>query len=523
MFDASKDLKNTWQSVQHKNGQKIPGEEINMTTLDLMLNWMSSIHGHFMRYDKVGGYPRICCIGTRGDVLKTEDKRKKVVEQLESYYKDKQYFQLIEKTLIIDNTTSGEGENEDPNLSVMRNILCQFTCNKLMVKTPVSWILFRKVIQLFDANIIHLDKACDIGVDCKIPRDDVPKTLLFYHDLGVVLFFSHIEGLREKVIIKPKWFVETLGEVFTLDKGDASGEIRQMWDLLHAKGILLEKLYMSIWEECETAGLKPEAIINLLVSLHLAVECTNIKGIPQLFFNQHMKKYFLPAVLKSFKNDSNCFTCLVTFVKKYFLLPILKSFKENSSKAPKDYFLRASPLHITFSTKFIPPGFFTRFVTSFASQLLCQLTFDNGIYRDRVIFTYGEPPIDRIILIDLHSAMQIDVLRYDEEDNANLPIDDVCQNLLTVLEVCVNQVYSVLTVSKDFFDKSFQPVSISWEFKYVCKECPEKTDRHYLVVNYIKSSNIRVRCEKKPAFRSPTAEEAVWFKGRIKHEQVCNT
>ena len=501
MFDASKDLENRWQSVQHKNGQKIPGEEINMTTLDLMLNWMSSIHGHLMRYDKFGGcckYPRICCIGTHGDVLKTEDKRKKVVEQLESYYKDKEYFQLIDKTLIIDNTTSGEGENEDPNLSVMRNILCQFTCNKLMVKTPVSWILFRKVIQLFDANIIHLDKACDIGVDCKIPHDDVPKTLLFYHDLGVVLFFPHIEGLSDKVIIKPKWFVETLGKVFTLDVGDATGEIRKMWDLLHAKGILLEPLYMSIWKECETADLKPEAIINLLVSLHLAVECTNVKCIPEQFFNRPMKNYFLPAVLKSFKEDS--------------------------SKAPKDYFLRASPLHITFSTKFVPPGFFTRFVTSFASQPLCELMFDDGIYRDHVIFTYGgEQAIDRIILIDLHSAIQIDVLRYDKEDNAKLPINDVCQNLLTVLEVCVKQVYDVLTVSKDFLDKSFQPVSISWEFKYVCKECPEKTDRHYLVVNYINSSNIRVRCERKWAFRSPTAEEAVWFKGRIKHEQVCNT
>ena len=146
MFDASKDFMDRWQSVQDKNGQKIPGEEMNVTTLNLMLNWMSSIHGHLMRYNKVGGcceYPRICCIGTHGDVLKTE-KRKEVAKKLESYFKDKEYYQLIDKTLIVDNTTSGKRKNEDPNLSVMRNILCQFTYNKLMVKTPVSWILFRK-------------------------------------------------------------------------------------------------------------------------------------------------------------------------------------------------------------------------------------------------------------------------------------------------------------------------------------------------------------------------------------------
>ena len=443
---------------------------------------------------------------------------------MESYYKDKEYFQLIDKTLIIDNTTSGKGENQDPNLLKIRNILCRFTHDKLMVKTPVSWILFRKVIQLFDANIICLDEACDIGVDCKSPRDDVPKTLLFYHDLGVVLFYPHIEGLNDKVIIKPKWFVETIGKVFTLDQRAANGETRQMWELLHDKGILLEPLYVSIWKECETADLKPKAIIELLVSLHLAVECTNVKCIPEQFFNRPMKKYFLPATLKSFKKDSkNCFTRFVMLLKKYFLWAMLRSSKIDSSEAPKDYFLRASPLHITFRTNFVPPGFFTRFVTSFASQPLCQLMFDNGIYRDRVIFTYGMPPTDCIILTDLHFAIQIDVLRYAEEDQGVRSIGAVCHNLLNDLTVCGDQIDHICTVSNDFLHESFQSVSISREFKYVCKECPEIIDNHYLCDIDEQSFNMRVRCERKWTFRSPTAEEAVWFKRKIKQEQVCNT
>ena len=112
IFDASKDFREQWQAVRHKAGEKIFEEEVNVSTLDLMLNWMASIHGHLMRYNSDGGcceYPRVYCIGTHGDILKTEDKRKEVVEKFESYYKDKEYFQLTDNTLIIDNASSGKG------------------------------------------------------------------------------------------------------------------------------------------------------------------------------------------------------------------------------------------------------------------------------------------------------------------------------------------------------------------------------------------------------------------------------
>ena len=492
MFDASKDFRERWQAIWHKDGIKIFVEEVNVSTLDLMLNWMASIHGHLMRYNSNGGcceYPRMYCIGTHGDILKTEDKRKEVVEKLESHYKDKEYFQLIDKTLIIDNTSSGRGKNEDPNLGKIRRAICQFTHEKLIVKTPVSWVLFRKVIQLFDRNVIDLDKACEIGVACKIPHNDVPKALLFYHDLGVVLCYPHIEGLKEKVIIKPKWFVETLGKVFTLDEG-ADGETRQNWTLLREKGILVQPFYMSIWRECETFDFSPEAIIELLVSFRLAAEVTT-----EEYFGRHVKQYFLPAMLKSFKGDP--------------------------SEAPPGYHLRATPLHITFNTKFVPPGFFTRFVTSFARQPPCELMFNDEIYRNRVTFTYGQKPRDRIILTDLHTVMQIDVLRYAQDNPAFRSINAVCQELLVVLKDCGDQVDQVLTLSSDFLSESFQSVPMRRKFKYVCKQCPQTNDLHYLVIGDEQLSSVPICCGKNPSYRKPIAEESVWFKGEIIQEQVC--
>ena len=490
MFDASKNFNERWQSVQHRAGDKIFGEEVKVTTLNLMLNWMASIYGHLIQWEEDGSlceYPRMYCIGTHGDILKTKEK-KAVVEQIESHYKDKAYFELIKDTLIIDNTTSGK--DEDPNITILRRAICQFTHDKLIVKTPVSWLLFRKVIQLFQKNVIYLEEAHAIGLACKIPHDDVPKALLFYHDLGLVLFYPHIESLKDKVIIKPKWFVDTLGKLFTLDGRD--GQIRKMFSLLQEKGILVQTLYVSIWREC-TAELNPEAIIELLVNFNLAAPVTTKE-----YHDPTVKQFFLPAMLKSFNGDP--------------------------SEAPHGHYLQATPLHIIFSTKFVPPGFFTRFVTTFASNPLCkfELFFENGIYRNRVSFTYVQSPIDHIILTDLHFAIQIDVLRYAPDNSAFRSINAVCQELLTVLQYCGQQVEQILKVNWDFLSESSQSFPINREFQYICKRCPESSDPHYLIIGEEQLADMPICCEKnRQSYHMPSAEEKVWFKGVILPKQVC--
>ena len=492
MFDASKDFNKRWQSVQHRAGDKIFDQVVNVTTLNLMLNWMASIYGHLIWREEDGGlceYPRMYCIGTHGDIFETKEGKEAVVEKIESHYKDKAYFEFIKDTLIIDNTTSGKGKDEDPNITILRRAICQFTCDKLIVKTPVSWVLFRKVIQLFEKNVINLEEAHAIGAACKIPHDDVPKALLFYHDLGVVLFYPHIKGLKDKVVIKPKWFVDTLGKLFTLDRRD--GQIRKMFNLLQEKGILVQSLYVPIWREC-TVELNPEDIIELLVNFRLAAPVTTKE-----YHDPTVKQYFLPAVLKSFKGDP--------------------------SEAPHGHYLRATPLHIIFSTKFVPPGFFTRFVTTFASNPLCkcELVFKDGVYRNRVSFTYGQPPIDHIILTDLHSAIQIEVLRYAPDNPAFRSINTVCQELLTVLQYCEQQVEQVLASHWDMLSESFKSIPITKELQYVCKKCPESSDFHYLIIGEEQSANMPLCCKNNRSYRMPSAEEAVWFKEVILPKQVC--
>ena len=264
-----------------------------------------------------------------------------------------------------------------------------------------------------------------------------------------------------------------------------------MLTLLQEKGILVQTLYVSIWREC-TTELSPEAIIDLLVNLRLAAPVTTKE-----YHDPTVKQYFIPAMLKSFKGDP--------------------------SEAPHGHHFRATPLHIIFSTKFVPPGFFTRFVTSFAFNSLCkcELFFEDGIYRNRVSFTYGEPPIDHVILTDLHSAIQVDVLRYSPDNPAFIIINAVCQELLTVLQYYGQQVEQVLASHWDLRSESFQCIPITKEFQYVCKQCLKSSDPHYLMIGEEQSVDMPICCRNNRSYRMPSAEEAVWFKGEILPKQVC--
>ena len=417
LFDASIDFNTRLKAIQYQQGRKLEEGEVNMTTLELMERWMANIHGHLVKYDDKGGlleYPRIVAVGTRGDKLATAAKKNKVEKKLgkclgdrSKSHKSKKFREILKNIVIVDNTTSGKGEEEDEAYKYLRKEIDDFTSKKLVVKTPIKWVLFRKVLQSLteeSVNTITLREARAIGVACNIIPEDVSFVLKFYHELGVVLFYSHIKSLQEKVILNPKWFVECLGKVLTL-QGREGFEERDMWKLLREKGILVQPLYVAVWKECE--GVDPEEMIQLLVSFHLAAEVqTNENG------ERLSKQFFVPAVLPT---------------------------GDPSSALPPGYHLRATPLHITFGTGYVIPGFFTRLVTTIAESPQCHLYFRDGIFRNRVTLEFGdiELPINRITLTELSTAIQVELLRYIPDSPTLTPIKKSCQDLQVIIIINV--------------------------------------------------------------------------------------
>ncbi|XP_019858882.1 PREDICTED: uncharacterized protein LOC109587102 isoform X2 [Amphimedon queenslandica] len=470
IFNAAKGLDEKWENILNTKGNLVCDNLENMSTKDLLFNWMTNIHLHLDRDERGAflSYPRIYCIGTHGDQIVDDKQRAAAIERMKGTYKGKACAYLIKKVLIVDNTTAGS-RNEDQNFSTIRKEVNDFTSNKLIVKTLVSWVLFRKVIKMLDKKVISLKEAHEIGLACKIPLNDVPKVLRFYHDLGVLLYYSFIKGLQDTVIINPQWFVDTLGKVFTLEGRENQDATEAMWSLLREKGILVEPLYQEVWKNC--TEIKADDLMELLVHFRLAAEVKTDE-----FYIEDAKQYFLPAVLKSYDISST------------------QSLPNGKPVA------RATNLHITFSTDFVPPGFFTRFIASFAKNSSCKICFEEGVFRNRIVFLFGTPSVNQVTFTDLCTTIRVSVERFI--DVPNVPFRSTCQELNRLLEKCGNEVNETLANSS----------KIKRSLNYECRSTAcNGYEPHYISPASGQTAVLNLFCQKRKTQRQPTSEESYWF------------
>ncbi|XP_011408645.2 PREDICTED: uncharacterized protein LOC105315630 [Amphimedon queenslandica] len=485
IFDAEKDLKSNWKSVINIEGESLEQEEVPMTTLDYMLNWMANIHGHLMSYNEEGGFcafPRMYCVGTHGDCVK--DRKSEIKKELEQKYQGKDFSALVEGTVIVDNTSSGQGEAEDPSLQVLREAVVGFTEKKLVLKTPLSWVLFRKVIQVLSKkfNVISFEDACIIGAASNIPLKDVPHALMFYHELGVLLFYPQIDGMKDKIVINPNYFVDALGEIFPLSMNPDRERYHIEWELFQKYGILVQPLYIKLWNNYK--DISSEFFIEVLIHFCIAVEVKTDK------YPSHSKQYFMPLILKSTQVNRSSMTL------------------------PSDS-IQAAPLHITFNGGFVPPGFFTRFVVVLANKM--ELCFEKDIYRNHVTFRYQDPncnSIEHVIVTDCTDDIQINVIHHPS-DQDSVSFAKICQDVRVYLEDAAKAVEEILKkcASRCTLENKATQYIFTKKFKYVCTKCPSTTSPHYIKLPPTNQNQLsQVFCENNKSYRSLTENEKVWFK-----------
>ena len=262
--------------------------------------------------------------------------------------------------------------------------------------------------------------------------------------------------------------IDTLGKVFTLE-GREEDQTRLMISLLREKGILVQPFYAYIWKSIKKY-LDPESMMELLVYFRLAAEVHTSQ-----YHNPNVKQYFLPAVLKLYRGDRGT---------------VISNYRQ-----------RATPLHITFKTGFVPPGYFTRLVTTLASKSSFKLEFRHGIYRNRVTFLYGNPP-DLLTLTDICYAIQVDVLQC-APDMASF--NGVCLQLKAVLKESSDAVEETLAAHRGILSPGLSPLKVTGEFQFICNDCVGGD-------HYINEYGSSVDCEKKPnAYRPHTKQESFWF------------
>ena len=320
----------------------------------------------------------------------------------------------------------------DSGFAKLQNEVHRFVHDKLTIETPVSWVHFRKVLQLRTKKrkpVIQLDEVYSIAEQCHVPRDDVPSALLFYHELGVFLFYPDIKGLESVVILEPQWLVDLFGKLFASWKGQ--DEYINMWNTLTHYGILVERLYEAVLKSCvHEHDLTPAALLKMLEHFLLAAPIVTADLHDE---SGKGKEYFVPLMLQHhLSQPPSLTTTLASTVTNFF------SYLTSGDTQPSAL-KEAAPIQLTFLSGYVPPGYYVRLVTSLASKQGVIVLFRPGIYRDQITMDIGDA--DRLTITEHTETVE---LQYSRQATISEPFRESCRRLLVILNKCFSEVYQWL-------------------------------------------------------------------------------
>ena len=413
MFDASKNLHEKCVAISHRGGAVVQLEQYHdTTTIELLLQWMATVHANLAKQDTadakecVPKFPRILPIGTHGDLPTVQARKEEILQEISSECEKKAFACLVRPGIIVDNTTAGGGDNEDPAFKQVRKEAYMFADENLKIPTPVTWVLFRKVFKKLAAKkpIFPLKEVIEIAKACGVREEAIESVLKFYHELAVFFHYAEIPSLKQCVIADVQWLINLLAKVLALE-GFEDSKSPALWKPLREKGILVQPLCEDVWKGYE---LPPQALLDLMENFLL------LAPIPSKVYPQYPgQEYFIPSVLKPFDDSQDTVT-------------------------PTASLKKATPLHLQFNSLYIPPGFFSRLATLLTKEGKCQVLFEHEVYRNRISILYGEAnnQIDRITISQLTSSIKIEVTR-DQPRRSHHPLfSSTCREILKLIQEC---------------------------------------------------------------------------------------
>ena len=304
----------------------------------------------FQRKDGVND-PKICFVGTHAlnvneeKIQEIDDKLSIVAGELElqqrSFWSSpkpqlKRVFP-VEMFPTDKDKESFEGVIEDIRENIQKQVE-----SRDYFEVPITWFIFLlKIQKLCNArkiSYISYQEAVDVWMDKDVSEttqsdqalyreqdkrcrgnSDVHNVLLFFHFIGMLLYYHKVEGICNFVFINRQWLFEKLTELVAIkftkgyNKKDISAEDLEKFTL---KGRLSSNIIKKL--QIDLQGIQPLCFIHLLDYLNIVAPIDS-KG----------KEYFMPSVLPSFlptKSTDN-FSDLDKFYGTIQHVPLLVGFK----------------------------------------------------------------------------------------------------------------------------------------------------------------------------------------------------
>ena len=147
------------------------------------------------------------------------------------------------------------------------------------MEVPIKWLLCLNVISAMEDRLMYMDKVEALAKTyAGIGKVEVVDMLRYFHELGVILFFSNTSALRGIVTIHPQWLMDELvkvvrdHDVHRYDRVDIEKNgLKEDLQTFRLQGIVSRDLLSYFW------GQRANYLIDLMRSL-LLLSSWNFRG-----------------------------------------------------------------------------------------------------------------------------------------------------------------------------------------------------------------------------------------------------
>ena len=302
VFDLSKDIHLNIESEFYEEGKSSRLQhQAHYTTAELMKTAIANIQS-YSDYDSTASSEsnthRLLVVGTHLDLCgqTVHERLHKVTEIEASMCNDvlaggaDQMVYTDSNGRIIHPISNTYHEGRDDAAQKIRTAIEHMSkYQKSYSQVPINWLLFQLEVQLTSKHYIGRSECIDIAKHCYIKENEVDYVLMYFHQLGILLHYREVKGLKDIIFCNPQWLFDQLTELIKV-KYNAPPLIQQDIN----KGIFHKQRLIDIYsKKLDTQGkLKFENLFELFTHLNIMSVLPNKPD-----------QYFMPALLNPAPTD----------------------------------------------------------------------------------------------------------------------------------------------------------------------------------------------------------------------------
>ena len=302
VFDMSEDINLNIKSEFYEEGKSSGLQhQAHYTTAELMKTAIANIQSysnHDSTASSDSGTSRLLVVGTHLDLCgQTVNEKLQTVTKIEaSLCNDVLAGGAVQMVYsdsdgrIIHPISNTDHEGRDEAAQKIRTAIEHMSkYHKSYSQVPINWLLFQLEVQLTGKDYVGRSECIDIAKHCYIKENEVDYVLMYFHQLGILLHYREVKGLKDIIFCNPQWLFDQLTELIKV-KYNAPPLIQQDIN----KGIFHKQRLFDIYsKKLDAKGqLKFENLLELFTHLNIMSVLPNKPD-----------QYFMPALLNPAPTD----------------------------------------------------------------------------------------------------------------------------------------------------------------------------------------------------------------------------